>query len=45
MNTNVVKRYTQKYYDDINGIISREDKDIVEYRRVLNNKIDWEQII
>ena len=107
MHINIVERFTQKYYDDINGIIdyiaeekknpiaalnmydkienamskttpiadsfssfnssrdrehqyykinvanyyifyviiNEKDKDIVEYRRVLNNKMNWEQII
>lgn len=26
-------------------IINEKDKDIVEYRRVLNNKMNWEKII
>ena len=39
MNTNVANYYI--FY----VIINEKDKDIVEYRRVLNNKMDWEQII
>ena len=107
MHTIILERFTQKYYDDINGIIdyiadekknpkaalslldkfedairkrtpiadsfqsfnssrdrelpyykinvanyyifyviiNEKDKDIVEYRRILNNKMDWEHII
>lgn len=107
MHTIILERFTQKYYDDINGIIdyiadekknpkaalglldkfedairkrtpiadsfqsfsssrnrelpyykinvanyyifyviiNEKDKDIVEYRRVLNNQMNWEQII
>lgn len=107
MNIKIEKRYTQMYYDDINGIIdyiaeeknnpkaalnlldkfeyaiskrtpiadsfksfissrdrehpyykinvanyyifyviiNEKDRDIVEYRRVLNNKMNWEQIV